>query len=101
MPYFCVYGVDRQGTAELRAHLRPEHRERLRHHDQPVQVRVGGPLTDATGRMIGTMLVIEAEDRSQVERYMEGDPYVISDLFDTLIISGFNWGLGQPETLDG
>jgi uncharacterized protein YciI len=101
VPYFCVYGVDRQGVAELRAHLRPEHRERLRCHDEPVSVRIGGPLTDATGKMIGTMLVVEAEHRSQVEIYMEGDPYVRANLFDTLIISGFNWGLGQPSATDG
>jgi uncharacterized protein YciI len=101
VPFYCVYGVDKQGVAELRAHLRPEHRERLRHHDEPVAVRVGGPLTDAHGKMIGTMLVVEAEHRSQVERYMEGDPYVMANLFDTLIISGFNWGLGQPGPTDG
>lgn len=101
MPYFCIYGVDRQGTAELRAHLRPEHRQRLRQHDEPVTVRVGGPLTDAQGTMIGTMLVVEAEDRSQVEHYIEGDPYVRANLFDTLIISGFVWGLGEPGSTDG
>jgi uncharacterized protein YciI len=88
-------------VAELRAHLRPKHRARLRHHDEPVTVRIGGPLTDAHGKMIGTMLVVEADHRSQVEHYMEGDPYVVANLFDTLIISGFNWGLGQPEQADG
>lgn len=96
MPFFCVYGVDRTGTADLRARLRPEHRVRLRHHEEPVAVRLGGPLTDAMGRMIGTMLVLEAEHRSQVEHYMEGDPYVLANVFDTLIISGFDWGLGRP-----
>ena len=101
MPYYCVYGVDRPGTAELRVHLRPEHRERLREHDEPVAVKVGGPLTDANGKMIGTMLVVEAERQVLVEHYMEGDPYVVANLFDTLIITGFNWGLGQPERDDG
>lgn len=101
MPYFCVYGVDRTDLGDLRLRLRPEHRRRLRHHDEAVAVRLGGPLTDADGKMIGTMLVVEAEHRSLVEHYMEGDPYVLADLFDTLIITGFNWGLGQPEHLDG
>lgn len=101
MPYFCVYAVDKQGTAELRAKWRPEHRQRLREHDHPVTVRIGGPLTDDAGNMIGTMLVIEAERRSDVEAYMAGDHYVKAGLFETLTIAGYNWGLGQPEAKNG
>jgi uncharacterized protein YciI len=47
------------------------------------------------------MLVIEAETRAAVEIYMAGDPYMLENLFETVSITGFNWGLGQPEAADG
>lgn len=101
MAYFCVHAVDRPGRLPDRQRLRDGHRARLRQHDHPVTVRIGGPLLDDEGAMIGTMLVIEADDRTQVETYLAGDPYVLGDLFETLTVTGFNWGLGQPEASNG
>ncbi len=101
MPYFAVHAFDRPGRGEERQRLRPAHRERLRVHDHPVAVRIGGPLTDEAGTMIGTLLVIEAESKAAVEAYLAGDPYFIADLFATVSITGFNWGLGQPEAHNG
>lgn len=101
MAYFCVYAIDRSGAQELRASLRPSHRQRLREHDHPVAVRIGGPLRSEAGEMIGTLLVIEAEDRQQVERYFDGDPYVAAGLFESIAIRHFDWGLGLPENHHG
>ena len=101
MAYFCVHALDRPGRLEDRQRLRDGHRARLRSHDQPVAVRIGGPLLDNEGRMIGTMLVIEAETRAAVETYLAGDPYMLENLFETITITGFNWGLGQPESANG
>jgi len=101
MAYFCVYALDRPGTGALRQSLRPSHRERLRSHDHPVSVRIGGPLRNETGDMVGTMLVIEADEKRQVESYFEGDPYVTAGLFASVDIHHFDWGLGLPETAHG
>lgn len=101
MAYFCVHAIDRPGRLEARFRLRESHRARLRQHDHPIAVRIGGPLIDDEGKMIGTMLVIEADSRADVEAFLEGDPYMIEDLFETITISGFNWGLGQPEVDNG
>lgn len=101
MAYFCVHALDRPGRLADRQRLREGHRARLRFHDQPVVVRTGGPLLDDEGTMIGTMLVIEADSRAAVEAYLAGDPYMLENLFETVTITGFNWGLGQPEPADG
>lgn len=101
MPYFCLHAFDRPGRLADRQRLREIHRARLRQHDHPVIVRIGGPLLDDTGAMIGTMLVIEAETRQQVEAYWAGDPYVGVDLFASVSTTLFNWGLGQPEATHG
>lgn len=47
------------------------------------------------------MLVIEAELQSQVEDYLAGDPYMVGRLFQSVSITGFNWGLGRREDGDG
>lgn len=101
MPYFAVYALDAPGRLADRQRLRPGHRERLRTHDHPVTVRIGGPLLDAAGEMNGTLLIIEAESRTEVEAYMAGDPYVQAGLFAALDIRAFNWGLGLPDTAHG
>jgi uncharacterized protein YciI len=101
MPYFCVHAIDNLNRSEDRLRLRESHRARLRQHDHPVAVRIGGPLLDDNGAMIGSMLVIEAEDRAAVENYLAGDPYVAHGLFATTTVTGFNWGLGQPEAANG
>jgi len=101
MPYFCVHATDKPNRGEDRLRLRPHHRARLRQHDHPVVVRIGGPLLNDSGDMMGTMLVIEAADRAAVETYLAGDPYMIEELFETVTITGFNWGLGQPEAANG
>lgn len=101
MAYFCVHAFDRPGRLDDRKRLRDSHRARLRQHDHPVAVRIGGPLLDDEGAMIGTMLVIEAETRAAVEAYLAGDPYMREGLFETVTVTGFNWGLGQPEASHG
>lgn len=101
MAFYCIHAFDRPGRLDDRKRLRDSHRARLREHEHPVAVRIGGPLLDDAGGMIGTMLVIEAENRAAVEAYLAGDPYMIGELFETITITGFNWGLGQPEPADG
>ena len=101
MSYFSIYALDRPGMSEKRQALRPSHRERLRLHDHPVKVHVGGPMLDEQGAMIGTLLIIEAGNREQVQSYLAGDPYVAADLFQTLDIRPFAWGLGVPERVNG
>ncbi len=81
--------------------LRESHRARLRQHDHPVAVRIGGPLLDEAGRMIGSLLVIEAATRAEVDAFLAGDPYVAGGLYREVAINTFNWGLGLPEASHG
>ena len=101
MPYFVVHALDAPGKSGARAENRPAHRARLRAHDHPLTVRIGGPLLNDAGEMCGTMLVVEAESRGAVETYLSGDPYALAGVYEKVSIHGYNWGLGQPEEKDG
>ena len=100
MPHSCLCpgcagkGRSAPGSGEA-------HRERLRNHDAPLKVQIGGPLLDKAGQMCGSMLVIEAEDEATVRRYLDADPYSLAGVYESVQIHRFNWGLGQPETSDG
>ena len=101
MPYFAVHAIDRPGLGALRSELRPPHRERLRLHDHPVTVRIGGPLLDEAGAMAGSLLVIEADSRAAVDAYLAGDPYVRGGLFERIEVREFLWGLDQRREAPG
>lgn len=101
MPYFVVHALDAPGKAKVRAEARPAHRARLRDHDHPLKVHIGGPLLDDAGEMCGTMLIIEAEDKEAVGHYLAGDPYSKAGVYGRVEVHGYNWGLGQPEAQDG
>lgn len=96
--HFVVFATDKPGMGDVRANVRPSHREYLRHHYHPVKVLLGGPtLDDCEERMNGTMLVIEAESLQQVRDYVNQDPYSQAGLFASLEVRPWNWGLGVPE----
>lgn len=99
--YFVVHSRDRPGGAAIRAEHRTAHRARLREHDHPIRVHVGGPLLDDAGAMIGSLLVIEADDAVAVRRFLDGDPYVVAGLYASIEILPFKWGLGAPEATGG
>jgi hypothetical protein len=57
---------------------------------------IGGPLLD-DGGMVGTMLVVEAESMDLVRPFVDQDPYVCADVYASVAIHPFNWGLGNPS----
>jgi len=99
MAYFAVFATDKPGMGDVRAAVRKAHRKRLREHDHPVTVRLGGPTLDEEGAMNGSLLVIEARSKSDVEAFLVGDPYVEVGLYESTEIRPWNWGLGKPEQL--
>ena len=97
MATFMVYALDKPDREKARLTARDAHRARLREHDHPIRVIIGGPLLDGDGGMIGTMLVVEAESKDLVSRPVAQDPYVCADVYASVAIHPFNWGLGNPS----
>src|SRR5438128_11897037 len=97
--FFAVFATDHPDSLALRQRLRPSHQAHLRSPDaHHVVVRLGGATLDEEGAaMNGTLLVIEAQSMSEVEAFMQDDPYVQADLFASIEIRPWNWSLGNPE----
>jgi hypothetical protein len=96
--FFVVFCTDKAGFEDVRSRARPEHRQHLRNPgNHPVQVRIAGPTHRADGAMNGTMLVVEAEMENHVHAFLADDPYIRADLFETVCVRRWTWGLGSPE----
>jgi uncharacterized protein YciI len=80
MPLFVWIGRDREGSAELRARVRPEHLEKLRVHAP--RIRFAGPLRDERGVARGSVIVIEAASLAEVRAIAAADPYAREGVFE-------------------
>ncbi|WP_233855411.1 YciI family protein [Paraburkholderia sp. HD33-4] len=96
--YFAIVAIDRPGASDVRTKTRPAHREYLSAPNPGVAYRLGGPLLAPDGTtMIGSLLVIEAQDLSTAERFAANDPYRKADLFAEVSVRPWDWGTGNPD----
>jgi uncharacterized protein YciI len=75
--------------------------ERLAHYDAHkafladtfrfgVRIVMSGPLTGGDGAsMIGSLFVVEAPDRTSVDRFNQADPFHAAGIWETVSITGF------------
>lgn len=91
--YFIVYAKDKPGHTEMRMNNRPDHVAWLKSSSVPV---AGPLLADDNETMIGSMLIVEADSRADVEALLPNDPYAIAGLFDSVEVHPWIWALGAP-----
>ena len=77
---FIISAMDKPGGLALRQATRQAH---LDYVQATGQVRLGGPYLDEAGTMIGSMIVLEAEDLAAAEHWAENDPYAKAGLFQS------------------
>ena len=80
----CTDGPD---AAQLRAAHGAAHSAYLR--DADVGMVMCGPLTDDDGEPVGSLFVIEAEDRAAAERFSREDPFRSSGMWGEVVIHQF------------
>jgi uncharacterized protein YciI len=90
---FVVSAFDRPGAGELRAKVRPAHLEYLKGRSE--KIRAGGAFLDEDGQPIGSMLIIEAADRTAAEAFTAGDPYRLEGVFERVEVRPWRPALGS------
>lgn len=84
---YVIYCRDKPGSLELRKATREAH---LAHVDAAdIHIVIAGPLLTASGEMLGSMFVVDAESRDIVESFSAADPYRKAGLFDEVDIHAF------------
>ena len=85
---FCLHILDKPDRIETRKANVDAHRAYQK--DCGVDIRLSGPLLADDGEtMIGSMFLIEAEDRAAVERFVAGDPFTRNDVWGERTLTRF------------
>ena len=98
MPLFCFYCLDNETDgATLRANTRPAHVEWLKSLGDAL--RMAGPLRSEEGGMIGSVLLVRAEDLTAAQAISASDPYAKAGVFSRVDVRESAWlfGEGKPE----
>ncbi|MBC2778907.1 YciI family protein [Parasphingopyxis marina] len=75
------------GNAEAREALRPDHigyRKGL-----GGGMALAGPLLDDAGSPVGSVVILEAEDRAEAERIASADPYVAAEVLELVSVRAY------------
>tara|TARA_X000000950_G_scaffold283405_3_gene384161 strand:- start:955 stop:1239 length:285 start_codon:yes stop_codon:yes gene_type:complete len=86
MMLFVLICEDHPDSFELRQQVRPEHLTFLADYD----VRFAGPmLSDDEESMVGSVIVIEAENLPAAQNFAAQDPYNLAGLFANVTVKPF------------
>lgn len=85
---FMIMAYDGENMLDKRMEVRPQHLEgmaRLGKH-----VVCAGGLLDEEGKLKGSALVVEFDDRAGVDEYLENEPYVKAGVWKMIEVEPMN-----------
>jgi uncharacterized protein YciI len=82
---FMIYCLDKPNHLEVRLANRPAHVEHLIKHESHL-ISAGPLLTPDGQNMIGSLLVLNVDDRASVDTFVAADPYSKAGLFQSVTI---------------
>ena len=88
----ALIAKDKPGSLEIRKANREAHLEHLK--TGGVRIALAGPLLDDDGAMIGSLLVLDVENREQAQDWADRDPYARAGLFGSVEMHGWNKVVG-------
>lgn len=83
---FVVYALDKPDSAALRGELRPAHLDHLAQHAAKL-IAVGPLLSDDGTTPIGSLLVVDTDNRTELNAFIAADPYTKGGLFQNVRVS--------------
>ena len=85
---FVITAYDGEGKLDKRMEVRPRHlegMEKMRNH-----VICAGGLLDDEGNMKGSLLVMEFQNREELDEYLAHEPYVVEHVWEIIEIERMN-----------
>lgn len=84
--------LDKSDGGGLRQVHRDDHRAYLA--SSAASIFQAGPLLDGDGRMIGSLIIVDADDIDDVRRFHDDDPFTRAGLFETVLLSRWDKHIG-------
>jgi hypothetical protein len=81
-------GTDSEAL-DRRMKSRPEHLEKIAVVKRAGQFLCGGAILNDEGNMIGSMILYEAENRLELDRLLENEPYIYNKVWERVDIRPF------------
>ena len=85
---FIVKAYDAPGMLDKRMEVRPRHLEGMKALGK--QIICAGGLLDEEGRMRGSALVMEFENRAALDAYLANEPYVTEGVWQKIDVEVMN-----------
>ncbi len=85
---FVIKAFDGEGMLNRRMEVRPRHfegMERMKEH-----TLCAGGLLDDEGKMIGSLLVMEFQNREELDEYLANEPYVVEHVWERIEVERMN-----------
>ncbi len=95
--YFAIICFDKPGAGELRERNRPAHGAYLKAH--AAQMHIGGPFENDEGGIVGTLLIVDVEDRAAALAFTKDEPFHKAGVFESVVVR--RWRQMQPEIQSG
>lgn len=84
-----AYDGKNPGALDHRMKIRPEHLEKISHVKKAGQYVCGGAILDDYGKMIGSMIMYDVEDRAALDRLLLNEPYIYNKVWGKIEIHPF------------
>jgi uncharacterized protein YciI len=98
MSLYVISWLDKPDSAAIRQGARPAHLAYVQ-ENRLVRFIVGGPFLSPEGAMIGSMLIVDADDPAKLDSFVTGDPYRQAGLYERAEVRPWKvtvGSLGQP-----
>ena len=96
---FIITAYDGEGMLEKRMRVRPRHLENM----AKVRGRVicAGGLLDGDGRMKGSVLIMDFDDKSLLDEYLRSEPYITEGVWEKVEVQPMNVVILNGEKVNG
>ena len=96
---FIITAHDGENMLEKRMAVRPRHLEGMAKLGE--HIALAGGLLDDKGKMKGSVLVLDFEDRAALDDYLKNEPYVIEHVWEKIEIETVNVVIVNGKKVDG
>ena len=85
---YIIRAYDGENMLEKRMEVRPRHLENIAKVDG--KVICAGGLLDEEGKMKGSVLIMEFDDRAGLARYLASEPYITEHVWEKVKVDPMN-----------
>ncbi|MGY6551100.1 MAG: YciI family protein [Erythrobacter sp.] len=93
MRMFCFHCRDGEDGGKLRSIHREAHLKFIA--EQAEHLVIAGPLKRADGLIIGSLLIVKADDEAGARAVLDGDPYLTGGVWQAIRVDEFTPLLGD------